>query len=226
MTILGPSDLPAEVPYHASQLYAKNISTFLLAMVRDGKLQLGLGRRGGARDAGGPRRPRSPRGGDGAARGSEAATSGKGVAKNKPCNSVSESLHSRHDLPADGCPFFGLGRRHLSKPARFSWTTRDSMRHRALTRFWQLFSASPTRGRRGVCRRDSRRGRSGQCGHNRRRERRCRRVCGRHSPRVRSRSASGRKGAVDGGRERRGERGRTAAESRKGFGAEEPGTGG
>ncbi len=39
VTILGPLDLPAEVPYHASQLYAKNISAFLLAMVREGKLQ-------------------------------------------------------------------------------------------------------------------------------------------------------------------------------------------
>jgi NAD(P) transhydrogenase subunit alpha len=39
VTILGPLDLPAEVPYHASQLYAKNISTFLLALVREGKLE-------------------------------------------------------------------------------------------------------------------------------------------------------------------------------------------
>ncbi len=39
VTILGPLDLPAEVPYHASQLYAKNISAFLLALVREGKLQ-------------------------------------------------------------------------------------------------------------------------------------------------------------------------------------------
>ena len=42
VTILGPLDLPAEVPYHASQLYAKNISTFLLALIKDGKLQIDL----------------------------------------------------------------------------------------------------------------------------------------------------------------------------------------
>ena len=43
MTILGPINLPAEVPYHASQLYAKNISTFLLALGEaTGKLQLDM----------------------------------------------------------------------------------------------------------------------------------------------------------------------------------------
>ena len=35
MTILGPLNLPAEVPQHASQLYAKNIATFLLYLVKD-----------------------------------------------------------------------------------------------------------------------------------------------------------------------------------------------
>ena len=40
--ILGPLDLPAEVPYHASQLYAKNIATFLLSLVREGKLQFDM----------------------------------------------------------------------------------------------------------------------------------------------------------------------------------------
>ena len=42
VTILGPLDLPSEVPYHASQLYAKNISTFLLALVREGKLAIDM----------------------------------------------------------------------------------------------------------------------------------------------------------------------------------------
>jgi NAD(P) transhydrogenase subunit alpha len=40
--ILGPANLPAEVPYHASQMYAKNISTFLLHLVEDGQLKLDL----------------------------------------------------------------------------------------------------------------------------------------------------------------------------------------
>ncbi len=36
VTILGPTNLPATVPYHASQLFARNLATFLLSMVRDG----------------------------------------------------------------------------------------------------------------------------------------------------------------------------------------------
>ncbi len=42
VTILGPSNLPATVPYHASQMYAKNISTLLLHLVSDGALTLDL----------------------------------------------------------------------------------------------------------------------------------------------------------------------------------------
>jgi NAD(P) transhydrogenase subunit alpha len=38
--ILGPANLPSEVPYHASQMYAKNISNFLLHLVRDGELKI------------------------------------------------------------------------------------------------------------------------------------------------------------------------------------------
>ena len=33
VTILGPTNLPSTVPYHASQMYAKNITTFLLHLV-------------------------------------------------------------------------------------------------------------------------------------------------------------------------------------------------
>jgi NAD(P) transhydrogenase subunit alpha len=40
VTILGPLNLPAEVPQHASQLYAKNITTFLLYLVKGGQLTL------------------------------------------------------------------------------------------------------------------------------------------------------------------------------------------
>ena len=36
VTILGPTNLPSTVPYHASQMYAKNITTFLLHLVKDG----------------------------------------------------------------------------------------------------------------------------------------------------------------------------------------------
>jgi NAD(P) transhydrogenase subunit alpha len=40
VTILGPTNLPSTVPYHASQMYARNVQTFLLHLVKDGKLSL------------------------------------------------------------------------------------------------------------------------------------------------------------------------------------------
>ncbi len=39
VTILGPTNLPAEVPYHASQMYARNIANFVLHLARDGRLE-------------------------------------------------------------------------------------------------------------------------------------------------------------------------------------------
>lgn len=39
VTIIGRINLASTVPYHASQMYARNISAFLLHMVKDGKLQ-------------------------------------------------------------------------------------------------------------------------------------------------------------------------------------------
>jgi H+-translocating NAD(P) transhydrogenase subunit alpha len=36
VTIMGPTNLPATVPYHASQMYAKNITTFLLHVMTAG----------------------------------------------------------------------------------------------------------------------------------------------------------------------------------------------
>ena len=38
--IFGPLNLPSTIPYHASQMYAKNIATFLKYLVKDGKLAL------------------------------------------------------------------------------------------------------------------------------------------------------------------------------------------
>ncbi len=40
VTLIGPLNVPSSVPYHASQMYAKNISTFLLHLVKDGALNL------------------------------------------------------------------------------------------------------------------------------------------------------------------------------------------
>ena len=42
VTILGPTNLPSDIPYHASQMYAKNITTFLLNMVRDGQWRIDM----------------------------------------------------------------------------------------------------------------------------------------------------------------------------------------
>jgi NAD(P) transhydrogenase subunit alpha len=43
VTILGPTNLASAVPYHASQLYSKNVATFLLHLVKDGRLALDAG---------------------------------------------------------------------------------------------------------------------------------------------------------------------------------------
>ena len=40
VTIIGSINLASTVPYHASQMYAKNVATFLLYMMNDGKLQI------------------------------------------------------------------------------------------------------------------------------------------------------------------------------------------
>lgn len=37
VTILGPANLPSTVPYHASQMYAKNVAAFLLHVGKEGK---------------------------------------------------------------------------------------------------------------------------------------------------------------------------------------------
>jgi NAD(P) transhydrogenase subunit alpha len=40
--ILGPLNLPSSVPYHASQMYARTVASFLLHLVPDGTLHLDL----------------------------------------------------------------------------------------------------------------------------------------------------------------------------------------
>jgi NAD(P) transhydrogenase subunit alpha len=42
VTIIGEYNLAASVPYHASQMYARNVSAFLQLLVKDGNLQLNL----------------------------------------------------------------------------------------------------------------------------------------------------------------------------------------
>jgi NAD(P) transhydrogenase subunit alpha len=38
--ILGPANMPADVPYHASQMYSKNLTNFMSLLVKEGNLQL------------------------------------------------------------------------------------------------------------------------------------------------------------------------------------------
>jgi len=38
--VLGPLNLPSTLPYHASQMYARNVSSFLLHITKDGALRL------------------------------------------------------------------------------------------------------------------------------------------------------------------------------------------
>ncbi len=42
VTIKGPENLAATVPYHASQMYAKNIATFLTHLVKKGEMKLDM----------------------------------------------------------------------------------------------------------------------------------------------------------------------------------------
>jgi NAD(P) transhydrogenase subunit alpha len=42
VTIIGTINLASTVPYHASQMYAKNLTTFLLHLVKDKKLQINM----------------------------------------------------------------------------------------------------------------------------------------------------------------------------------------
>ncbi len=42
VTILGPANLPSDVPFHASQMFAKNATTFLNHLVKDGQFEIDL----------------------------------------------------------------------------------------------------------------------------------------------------------------------------------------
>jgi H+-translocating NAD(P) transhydrogenase subunit alpha len=42
VTIVGSINLASTVPYHASQMYAKNLANFLMHLVKEGKLQMNL----------------------------------------------------------------------------------------------------------------------------------------------------------------------------------------
>jgi NAD(P) transhydrogenase subunit alpha len=42
VTILGPTNLPSEVPYHASQMFGKNVANFLLQLGKKGEIEYNL----------------------------------------------------------------------------------------------------------------------------------------------------------------------------------------
>ena len=42
VTILGPLNLPSQIPYHASTMYSKNVQTFVEYILKDGALQLDM----------------------------------------------------------------------------------------------------------------------------------------------------------------------------------------
>ena len=42
VSVLGPLNLPSTVPYHASEMFGKNVANFLLNMVKDGKVEIDL----------------------------------------------------------------------------------------------------------------------------------------------------------------------------------------
>lgn len=42
VTIIGPVNIPTTIPYHASQMYSKNITNLLLHLVKDGKFELNM----------------------------------------------------------------------------------------------------------------------------------------------------------------------------------------
>jgi NAD(P) transhydrogenase subunit alpha len=42
VTIIGPLNLPAEVPYHASQMYSKNVNNLLLHLIGKDGLKVDL----------------------------------------------------------------------------------------------------------------------------------------------------------------------------------------
>jgi H+-translocating NAD(P) transhydrogenase subunit alpha len=42
VTIIGNDNLPGTAPFHTSQLYARNISSFLVELLKDGRLNIDL----------------------------------------------------------------------------------------------------------------------------------------------------------------------------------------
>ena len=39
VTVMGPENIPATVPYHASQMYAKNVANLIVHLTKEGKIE-------------------------------------------------------------------------------------------------------------------------------------------------------------------------------------------
>jgi NAD(P) transhydrogenase subunit alpha len=42
VVILGPTNLPGTVPYHASQMYSRTVTNYLFHLLKDGKISMDL----------------------------------------------------------------------------------------------------------------------------------------------------------------------------------------
>ena len=42
VTVMAPTNLPATVPVHASQLYSRNVTSFLNLLIKDGELHVDM----------------------------------------------------------------------------------------------------------------------------------------------------------------------------------------
>ena len=42
VVIIGPLNLPSTVPFHASEMYARTVTNYLLHLIKDGRLHLDL----------------------------------------------------------------------------------------------------------------------------------------------------------------------------------------
>jgi NAD(P) transhydrogenase subunit alpha len=42
VTIVGPVNLPSALPFHASQMFARTVTSYLLHLVKDGQVRLDL----------------------------------------------------------------------------------------------------------------------------------------------------------------------------------------
>jgi hypothetical protein len=99
VTIIGPIRLSATIPVHASQMYSRNVATFVLLMLKEGKLTLDFGRHhpGHLRH---PRRPGDARGHRDRLKKAAGAGAGSGATGSGGAPRDRQSPERLHDLRA------------------------------------------------------------------------------------------------------------------------------